>query len=128
MDTVLTAAVICVAWTAATITVLVTYVTRKKEEADNQVELGPGGEDGQVGDEDDHGDDQMGMNVIYNNQEMGMNVIYDDKLEVTVYDGNAEVDNERRGHGNWVSGWIEMLTEPILNVVMYIKQVVMGQP
>ena len=117
MATILTAAVICVTWTAATITVLVTYVTRKKEEVQNQVELGPGDEDERLGDEDEFRDDQ----------EMEMNEHYNDKLEVTICDGNAEVDNERRGHENWISDWIARLTEPILNVVIYIKQAVMGR-
>ena len=119
MTSVVTASVICAAWTIASVTVLITYVIRQKKEATRQIERGEDDEQG--------GSNRIAISRPSSDSilsptsknslpppptsvsppsslpDQAPHVIEDDKPEVTVYDGNG-------------------------NVVMYINQDVMGLP
>ena len=115
--TVLTAAVICTAWTIATITMVVTYIFREKEDVDNpEVENQTGG-----------ADEVMGAYGTSNeDSEMRLNEYCTDGLEITITDNDAEVDNEQRNNENWLSALVTMVIEQIMKAVYYMTKTVMG--
>ena len=115
--TVLTAAVICTAWTIATITMVVTYIFREKEDVENpEVEEQTGGADEAMG----------ACGTSKEDSEMRLNEYCTDGLEITITDNDAGVDNEQRNNEDWLSALVTMVIEQIMKAVYYMTKTVMG--
>ena len=117
MTAAITGIVICTAWTIASLTVLVTYLTKQKNETARQIELGE--QHGQGGEGQDLEDNTMDMDV---NMELDVN--NDKGLEITF---NSDNGRGTGGYSEWITVWVEMMTGQIRWAVMYIRGTIMGQ-
>ena len=115
MATILTTAVICAAGSIATITMVVTYIVQRRSEIGSQNQTG--GED----------DVMVALETSETESEMErLNECHTNGVEITICNGDTEVDDEQSDNENWLADWATMLIEPILNAVNNMKMAVMG--